>query len=148
MVKKSTSSNKFRNEELQAAILPIDKKKRMVTTGVIEPDITTFYTILGKHDKLNSSDEPIVDKSSKDIYAKKTVKDGDVKYYLKIDGQGKLYNPIGMFANERANVHIKNLKGASNKNFVEVRQKIFEYYVKFLKTKNKAWLQNAERELI
>ena len=53
---------------------------------------------------------------------------------------------MGMFAEGKANKFVAKL-GKKEFEFKEVNYKIFEMYIKFLSTKNIAWLNNAEREL-
>ena len=139
--------NKFRDNELSKAIKPIDKNKPIGGLEDIKSNVTTYYTIIGKHDALSEDGFPIVSEKSNDIYAKMVIANNRIKYFIRTDSRGYAYNPMGMFVNERASVHTKELKGIKDKIFAEVNQKSFNYYIQFLKTKNVAWYRNAEREM-
>jgi hypothetical protein len=89
-------------------------------------------------------------------YAKRTVKDdktfaqkitrddGSIKYSIRVDTDGKLYNPINMY-DKQVNRNFLDKVCRSSK-FRNVNYKIFDFYINFLNSKNLAWLNNAERE--
>ena len=106
------------------------------------------YTIVGEHEFLDEDNNPRInsDKDNK-IYAKKIVSNNSTKFYIKVGTYGKAYNPIGLYSEGMANKFIAKI-GKRAWNFKEVNQKIFDMYVNFLKTKNTAWLNNAEREMV
>lgn len=69
------------------------------------------------------------------------------RFFVKRDSHGKLLNPWGMYDEDR---RLKQLKhtGRTNWEYREVNSKVCEMYLKFLASKNKSWLLNAQRELM
>lgn len=108
--------------------------------------IYEFYTIIGKHKFLDKDKNPRLENENDDTFAKKIMVDNNIKYYIKIGTYGKIYNPIGLFSEGTANKFISKI-GKKAWQFKEVNFKIFNMYINFLKTKNTAWLNNAEREM-
>lgn len=105
-----------------------------------------FYTLVGKHKFIDEDKNPRLTKDGDNVFAKKIITNNIKKYYIKVGTYGKVYNPIGLFSEGTAN---KFLARAGKKawEFKEVNSKVFDMYIKFLKTKNIAWLNNAEREM-
>jgi hypothetical protein len=104
-----------------------------------------YYTILGNHDSLDDDDNPIVkDKNSALAYSRTL--GSDETYYIKIGLYGRVYNPIGLYSEGKQNKFLSKV-GKNEYNFVKVNSKVFGMYINFLKTKNIAWLNNAEREM-
>ncbi len=66
-------------------------------------------------------------------------------YYVKINSGGFFYNPIGIYNNLGDNTAFDNRKGKPVFAYRRVGQEAFNLYVSFLKTKNQAYLTNAER---
>lgn len=106
----------------------------------------TFYTIVGKHDKLDNENNPIIAKDTGEAYAKKVILNGKTKFYIKTGAYGKVYNPIGLYSEGTAAKFLAKT-GKPAWQFKEVNGRIFDMYVSFLRTKNLAWLNNAEREM-
>lgn len=104
------------------------------------------YTILGSQDFIDNEGNPVIEASSDKVFAKSIQSDNGTKYYVKIGTYGKIYNPIGLFSEGRHTRFIAKI-GKKEYDFKEVNQKVFSLYVNFLRTKNLAWLNNAEREL-
>ena len=68
------------------------------------------------------------------------------KFFIKAGGrQGGLYNPWGVYTEGTEHLEAKT-KGKSMWSFISVDRSIFIKYCRFLKTRNLAWLHNAERE--
>jgi hypothetical protein len=107
-----------------------------------------FYTVLGSHDYLDEEKNPRLSSStSGDVLAKFTdYSNGRIKYFIKLGMHGKIYDPIGMYSEGTSNKFISKI-GKKAWEFKEVSPKVFELYVNFLRTKNIAWLRNAEREM-
>ena len=105
-----------------------------------------FYTLIGKHKFLDKDKNPRVENENEDTFAKKIIVNNNTKYYIKTGTYGKIYNPIGLFSEGTANKFMSKV-GKKAWQFKEVNLKIFNMYINFLKTKNTAWLINAEREL-
>jgi hypothetical protein len=121
-----------------------------------------YFTTFGQHDTLmdekgsvNEAGYPcIIPEMHQDIYlstntlAKIVSTTNKVRYLIKADHLGKLYNPLGMYTEGRP--HNKQLKhaGKEDYSYSEVNHKVFMFYLSFLKTKNQAYLHNAERERV
>jgi len=116
-------------------------KQKSDTTEDKEP---VLYTMLGKQTHLDSDGYPITTKLE-DAVAKKTYT-SQMNFYIKIGANGKIYNPMGMFSEGNHNKFLAKL-GKNEWKFTRVNQKVFDMYINFLKTKNTAWLNNAQREI-
>jgi len=105
-----------------------------------------LFTVFGKQDFLDGDRNPQLNLESDEVFAKRALrKDGSIKYSIRLSNTGKLYNPVSILGQEINNSFL-NRVCRSNSKFKEVNEKTFNWYVKFLKTKNIAWLNNAERE--
>lgn len=112
-----------------------------------QPDQTeyTYYTVLGSNSGVDNDDNPLAkDNKSALAYVKKI--NNDEQYYIKVGLYGKIFNPIGMYSEGRQNKFLSKI-GKQEYNFTRVNEKVFDMYLNFLRTKNVAWLNNAEREL-
>ena len=76
------------------------------------------------------------------VYALKIINETSTRYYIKCGMHGRPYNPIGMYKDSR-----KVRRGGSIVQLKKTTEKKFNFYVEFLKTRNLAWLHNAEREV-
>lgn len=112
-----------------------------------EKDQSYFYTIIGKQKYFDDDKNPLLDKDGPEVFAKKITLNGKTKHYIKVGTYGKIYNPIGSFSEGTANKFLAKV-GKKAWEFEEVNSKVFDMYVNFLRTKNMAWLNNAEREMI
>jgi len=104
-----------------------------------------FYTIKGKQEFFNKDKNPCV-KLEENALAKKTKTNDRTKFFIKVGLYGRPYNPIGMYS-EGYNKKFLSKAGKSEYSFKEVNEKTFSFYLKFLTTKNTAWLNYTEREL-
>lgn len=104
----------------------------------------TFYTMIGTENLFDSEGYPLTKEESR-AFAKKIYR-GQLTYYIKIGLNGKIYNPMGMFSEGSHNKFLAKL-GKPEWKFTKVNQKVFDLYLNFLKTKNVAWLNTAQREL-
>lgn len=86
----------------------------------------------------------IVDESSDAAYAKRVVVNEKEIHYIKQDRYGNLFNPQGMYSERNQS---QSTRFSKTWDFRVVTPKAFDLYLKFLETKNEAWLSNAEREL-
>ena len=98
----------------------------------------TIYYDGCKLDEQNNALSP----NEQHTYAKLNISYGNKKYLIRIDNLGKLYNPISHRTESKKNIHFNN----KNNRFSAVSEKIFEIYLKFLRTKKTLWLTLAERE--
>ena len=112
--------------------------------------ISKFYTIFGQHDFLENNlpclieKEKILDDVKMFAYS---IQHGNViTYFCKVDKHGRLYNPIGM--NSQNEVRRNKQRSRDNWQFRKQEKKVFDYYLQFLKTKNPAHLNVAQRERI
>ena len=114
--------------------------------NIDEEIVAEFFTLSGMEDFLDEDDLPQTKTETDSVFAKRTKrKNGTTKFTIRLSNNGKLYNPVSILGQE-INHSFLNRVCRSNNKFAEVNQKVFNWYVKFLKTKNVAWLHNAERE--
>ena len=104
-----------------------------------------YFTVSGLEDYLDINNNPrVTSLEDNKILAKKvTREDSSTKYSIKIDSNGKIYNPVSMYVDKESFLD-KVCRGSEK--FKEVNFKIFNMYIHFLRTKNLAWINNAERE--
>ena len=104
-----------------------------------------YFTVSGLEDYLDINNNPrVTSLEDNKILAKKvTREDNSTKYSIKIDSNGKIYNPVSMYVDKES--FLDKVCRVSEK-FKEVNFKIFNMYIHFLRTKNLAWINNAERE--
>lgn len=105
-----------------------------------------YYTLIGYESYIDDNDIPgINENETAKIFAKKVQRsNGTIKYLIRFDKNGKMFNPVSIYGNKDLSL-LENLS-RNNKQFKEVNKKVFDLYGKFLQTKNTAWLYNAERE--
>ena len=121
-----------------------------INSGKSKDDKRTVevFTISGKQTWKCDDGYPRLDESQDehyDAYAKKVTIGSREKYYVKRGRYGKLFNPIGMYSEGTAKKQLRHA-GRPEWEFKETNQQVFNKYIKFLKTKNSAWLNNAERD--
>lgn len=121
-----------------------NEKKGVDSAGNVE--VTVGYTASKSPESSNE-----IDSSDKNCYAKKSIyKTGDgaerSKYYIKIASDGSLFDPWGMYSEGTQGAYDKE-KGRSKWSFVEVNENSFNFYIKFLQSRNNSWLMNAKREI-
>lgn len=109
--------------------------------------IVESYTVLGDHQYLDDNNHPRINNEDKALAKSVTIDGRPTKYYIKIGTYGKIYNPIGLYSEGHSEKFLAKI-GKKQFEFKEVNQKIFNMYITFLSTKNLAWLNNAEREMI
>jgi hypothetical protein len=120
-------------------------KQEVSNDDNLSEDTHVYYTIFGKHKLIDNEGNPILNKETADVFAKKII-GNTTKYFIKIGLYGRIYNPIGAYSEGR---HTKFLTKTGKKeyDFKQVPQKVFDMYINFLRSKNIAWLNNAEREM-
>lgn len=121
-----------------------DKNKQQ---KVINESENQYYTMLGDHDFIDSNNKPQAKSQTHNVVAKSITKNGSSKFYIKIGTYGRIFNPMGLFSEGKNEKFIAKI-GKKEFEFKEVNQKVFDLYLNFLSTKNMAWLNNAERELV
>lgn len=105
----------------------------------------TYYTIFGNHSSLDEENNPLTESKEQSLaYIKYAANES--QYYIKVGLHGKVFNPIGLFSEGKQNKFLAKV-GKNEYNFAKVNSKVFNMYLNFLRTKNIAWLNNAEREM-
>lgn len=107
---------------------------------------TEFFTLVGQHEYVDSDNNPRLNTETSNACAKKVITDQSTKYFIKTGLYGKIYDPIGLYS-EGTGAKFLARAGKKAWEFKQVNAKVFDMYLTFLRTKNKAWLTNAEREL-
>lgn len=114
---------------------------------------TEYFTIKGSQDFLDDSGNPRMNSDGPDVLAKKICYyDGDqvvkakTRYQIKVGAYGRVFNPIGLYSEGRAN-KFSSKSGKDEWRMKEVNEYIFNLYTTFLKTKNIGHLTLAERGL-
>jgi len=107
---------------------------------------TELFTIIGKHQFLDKNKNPRVNTETADTCAKKVTSNSSTKFFIKTGIYGKIYDPIGLYS-EGTSAKFLARAGKKAWNYKQVNSRVFDMYLSFLRTKNKAWLTNAEREL-
>lgn len=107
-----------------------------------------YYTLIGMHDSIDEESNYIVENDKAKVFAKKIYDaNGSKKLYIRLANNGNIYNPISVYGEEKTYTFLDRVCKDGIK-FREVNQKVFDMYLKFLGSKNIAWLHNAEREVI
>jgi hypothetical protein len=109
----------------------------------------SFYGLIGTHDLLDDNGYPVLTNNSSPnkvlAYSVKKV-NGDYKYMIRINHEKKLYNPLSIYGTDKSYNLLSNI-ARSNILYKEVNSTAFDLYLKFLASKNIAWLNKAEREI-
>ena len=104
-----------------------------------------FFTISGS-EEFTLQDTPRRHNVDDQVYAKRIQrKDGTYKLTIRTATDGKLYNPMSIYGEEKKSTLLDNIC-KSNEKFRTVNPKAFDLYIQFLSSKNLAYLYNAERE--
>ena len=109
------------------------------------PDETMLYTIIDQHNFIDDDNNPRLSKNSNRVYAKRITKNNTQKYLIKVDNTNKFYNPLSPVSSIKPTKILQTISIPKNQ-FKQVNQEIFSMYLNFLRSKNEAWLHNAERE--
>jgi hypothetical protein len=122
----------------------------------VRDQATEVFTFKGTEDYLNAEEYPMVDINAldegtdifalPDAYAIRVDTGTRIRYYVKRGKYGKLFNPIGLYSEGTQRKQHRHA-GKPAWEFKEATQKVFTYYIKFLRSRNAAWLNNAEREV-
>lgn len=121
---------------------------RPVTNKPIDANNTEYYyCIFGEHDFIDEDNNPRMNKESSKTLAKYIHGEIGNRYFIKVGTHGRIYNPMGMYSEGNESKFLAKI-GKSEWVFKSVNKDIFDKYVHFLRTKNIAWLNNAERDMI
>jgi hypothetical protein len=106
------------------------------------------YTITGKEDFRDNFDYPRTEfENNKNTHAKCVHVGNSIRYYIKINHAGRLFNPIGMF-DESQRLRESRHAGRPNWTWRQTNEDVFMLYIEFLKSKNSSYLLNAERKIV
>jgi hypothetical protein len=107
-----------------------------------------YYCLAGLGDHQDSEGYDVCnDDNDKRVLAKKLFRvNGTIKYLIKTAEDKKLYNPLSIYDNKDNKKFLETISRNQN-SFKEVNYTSFHLYLRFLKTKNVAYLNNAEREI-
>ena len=106
-----------------------------------------YYCIFGEHDFIDDQNNPRMNKESPKTLAKYVDGEISTRYLIKVGAHGRIYNPMGMYSEGNESRFLAKI-GKNEWSFKSVNKDIFDKYVNFLRTKNIAWLNNAERDMI
>ncbi len=112
-----------------------------------EQRVEKLYCLLGQHDFIDEDNNPRLSDNTFKVLAKSVSGEGSTRYFIKTGAYGRICNPIGMYTEGTENKFLSKI-GKDEWTFKEVNSSVFDQYVSFLRTKNIAWLTNAEREMI
>lgn len=146
-----------REENIVNAIAPASKDKSKIVDRSGRIDTTVGYTANSIITRDENGDiifthAEEIDPDDPNCYAKLVLlekADGTYykKYFVKVGVDGQIFNPWGMFSEGTQKRYAKTL-GKPQWAFTDVSEKCFTFYTNFLQSRNKAWLNNAERSLI
>ena len=107
-----------------------------------------YYCLNGSGDEIDDEGFSLCsNEEDKRICAKKIIRaNGTIKYMIKTGEDKKLYNPVSIYDNKDNKRFLETISRNQNL-FKEVNYNSFYLYLRFLKTKNVAYLTNAEREI-
>jgi len=134
-------SNQAPSGEVLVFTITGKEDDRVTLSGNV--DVVDGYPLL--FDEELDDGSVVIAENRNEAYAKLEATDTGVYYYIKRGPNGHFFNPIGLYDEGK---HQKRHAGESVWVFKEVNKRAFEYYLKFLQNRNKAWLTNAEREAI
>jgi hypothetical protein len=113
----------------------------------------SVYTVMGKQDYIEEgSGLPCLNvelddaKENPYAHAMKVTGSSGCRFFVKQGDYGKLFNPVGPFS-EGHESKVSRRTGRLKWELKEVKEKVFDFYVNFLRTKNLSYINNAEREL-
>jgi hypothetical protein len=110
--------------------------------------ISQYYCMVGNQDYTDDSGLPRLKNDSSLTLAKKIEKtDAQPQFFIKISNQNKLFNPLDSGLEDKSYSIVDNVCRPSDK-FKSVNSTVFAMYLNFLSSKNIAWLNKAEREMI
>ena len=154
-VKPTEYVNRINTQAMNDCLHTIHPERAEQDKSVETTKDTLVYTISGKQDFKDENKYPIlVDSFNEDgditelaenktlAFAKTAVVRGRQRYYIKRNGQGSLYNPMNTIDDHRG---LNKIKGIVPWKFTEVRVEVFQFYIDFLRTKNKSRLTYAQR---
>lgn len=105
-----------------------------------------YYTLDGEQDFFDDQQMPRLKTESEKVYAKQIIgSNGNIRYSIRLSLSNKLYDPTSPYGLDKTKSFLDNTVRSPDR-FKSVNYKTFDLYTGFLKTKNKSYLYNAERE--
>lgn len=106
-----------------------------------------FYTILGKQDFVDGDGYTRAHEENVNNHLAKLqlLNNTKPRYFVKMSEFGSLLNPISSM--NQSSYSFKKADFVNGK-YIEVNKRVFKLYIDFLKTKNNAYLINAEKEMV
>lgn len=152
----TTNSYRVRQSDIQGAIYRPNEQKEILSNRASVIGEATVFTMAGKEDDTDENNNPVLwdleyedsnevvlAEDRNEAYAKVVESDTGRAYFIKRGNNGHFYNPIGLYSEGNSD---KKRLGLNEWKFERVNRKVFDFYLSFLRSKNKAWLVNAERE--
>jgi hypothetical protein len=102
-----------------------------------------YYTIDGLHDSYTDDIPSVSNPESKHIYAKKLYNNQQTKFFIRVSNSNKLYNPLSIYDDKKTTSYFNQ----NNIRYIQTRKNVFDLYLKFLRTKNVVWFNQAQREV-
>lgn len=130
------SRQKFSDDELADNIWQPDLEKEMES---IETPTVIAYTIPDKSDGEVNGNHIILDETSDFAYAKRNGRE----FFVKSNG-GQLSDPFGLYDRDI----YRRVGDHATWRWRRTSPKVFEFYLAYLRTKNKVYFRNAEREML
>ena len=121
-----------------------DKEDNTPTGLTFLPDEGEMgFTIKGRQINVESGDCfcKVLVEITQDKFADKLV-----SYFIKVGISGFMFNPWGMYQEGHQHKEANHL-GRKAWTFHKVTEACFQNYFKFMQSRNKAWLSQAEREI-
>jgi len=108
--------------------------------------INQYYTLVGQEDFIDDDNNPRIKNDADDRVLAKKIVQNKLKHLIKIDNAGKFYNPLSPISSIKP-IKILQTISIPGSRFKEVNKTVFNMYLNFLRSKNIAWINNAEREV-
>lgn len=144
-------SNKVNVRDLSGCIQPSNVSLQGAPTdnkvGQKVVKLAEYFTVNGRQDFLDEDGYPQLTDEGEFAFAKKvSTNSRKPLYYIKGGTDGHFFDPLGMY-DERMHNKFKGHAGKFKFEFVQVNERAFAFYINYLRTKNRSYLLNAEREV-
>ena len=106
------------------------------------------YTVKGKEQFLDEAHYPRTKFENNSNTHAKLVSIGESKrYYIKFNRTGRIFDPCGLY-DEIQQTRESRHASRPNWKWRQVSERVFLFYLEYLKTRNKAFFINAERSIV
>jgi hypothetical protein len=120
-------------------------KRNDLPTRVVNKSAIIYYTIFGKHTFTDEEGNPVIEDEKK-AYAKVIQNRNGTTYYIKVESDGRPFDPLGLYAS-REEHRLNQVRGKDSVRFTKTNEVVYNFYIKYLRTKNRVYLKNAERNM-